>query len=125
MITYGEVAKLRSSRAADQSVLSLRVYVPQGSVGLRHAATEARHPGQCQTYWKRWRGGRCAEAAMFCRPGRCRARQPPGCSSQPGRAPTSSSSRLAQPDREVYLSCSQRDRRGAGAHSWRCPGRNG
>jgi release factor family 10 len=34
MITYGEVEKLRSSRAADQSVLSLYVYVPPDSAGL-------------------------------------------------------------------------------------------
>jgi len=34
MITYGEVEKLRSSRAADQSVLSLYVYVPPDSADL-------------------------------------------------------------------------------------------
>jgi hypothetical protein len=33
MITYGEVEKLRSCRAADQSVLSLYVYVPPGGAG--------------------------------------------------------------------------------------------
>jgi len=33
MITYGEVEKLRSSRAADQSVLSLYVYVPPEGAG--------------------------------------------------------------------------------------------
>jgi len=34
MISYGEVEKLRSSRAPDQSVLSLYVYVPPDGAGL-------------------------------------------------------------------------------------------
>jgi hypothetical protein len=34
MITYGEVEKLRSIRAAEQSVLSLYVYVPPDSAGV-------------------------------------------------------------------------------------------
>ncbi len=41
MITYGEVEKLRSSRAADQSVLSLYVYVPPDSAGLRQLSARA------------------------------------------------------------------------------------
>ena len=41
MITYGEVEKLRSSRAADQSVLSLYVYVPPDSAGLRQLQARA------------------------------------------------------------------------------------
>jgi hypothetical protein len=41
MITYGEVEKLRSSRAADQSVLSLYVYVPPDSAGLRQLPARA------------------------------------------------------------------------------------
>ncbi len=41
MITYGEVEKLRSTRAADESVLSLYVYVPPDSAGLRQLAARA------------------------------------------------------------------------------------
>ena len=41
MITYGEVEKLRSSWAADQSVLSLYVYVPQDGAGLRQLPARA------------------------------------------------------------------------------------
>jgi Bacterial archaeo-eukaryotic release factor family 10 len=41
MITYGEVEKLHGSRAADQSVLSLYVYVPSDSVSARELQTRA------------------------------------------------------------------------------------
>jgi Bacterial archaeo-eukaryotic release factor family 10 len=41
MITYGEVEKLRSTRAADQSVLSLYVYVPSDSASLRQLSSRA------------------------------------------------------------------------------------
>jgi Bacterial archaeo-eukaryotic release factor family 10 len=41
MITYGEIEKLRSSRAADQSVLSLYVYVPSDSAGPRQLQARA------------------------------------------------------------------------------------
>ena len=41
MITYGEVEKLRSSRAADGSVLSLYLYVPSDSADLRQLSARA------------------------------------------------------------------------------------
>ena len=41
MITYGEVEKLRSIRAVDQSVLSLYVYVPPDSAGLSQLPARA------------------------------------------------------------------------------------
>jgi Bacterial archaeo-eukaryotic release factor family 10 len=41
MITYGEVEKLHSSWAADQSVLSLYVYVPSGRIGVRELQARA------------------------------------------------------------------------------------
>jgi Bacterial archaeo-eukaryotic release factor family 10 len=41
MITYGEVEKLRSSWAADQSVLSLYVYVPPDGSGERQLSARA------------------------------------------------------------------------------------
>lgn len=41
MITYGEVEKLRSARAADQSVLSLYVYVPSDPANLRQLSARA------------------------------------------------------------------------------------
>ncbi len=41
MITYGEVEKLRSSRAADQSVLSLYVHVPPDGAGLSQLPVRA------------------------------------------------------------------------------------
>lgn len=43
MITYGEVDKLRSSRAPDQSVLSLYLYVPAGEAGLAELPARAAH----------------------------------------------------------------------------------
>jgi hypothetical protein len=42
MITFGEVDKLRSSRAPDQSVLSLYLYVPAGEAGLTGLAARGR-----------------------------------------------------------------------------------
>lgn len=41
MITYGEVEKLRSSQAVDQSVLSLYVHVPPDCAGLRQLPVRA------------------------------------------------------------------------------------